>query len=533
MQPDPAAPDETLDAQRRSVAALCRTLGAQLIETHISYVLLAGGHAYKIKKAVKLGFLDFSTLAQRRHYGTEELRLNRRSAPSLYLELLPLTGTPEQPVLGGSGAIIDWVLHMRAFAQDGLWDRLAAAGGLHSGHIDAAVDAVSALHQGAAVAAPQDPRGQPQSVRAPLLDSLRELDGLCPSAHERQALEALASWEAQSFAALAVQFEQRLSDGRVRECHGDLHLGNITQHEGQTLLFDALEFSPALRWTDVMSDAAFLSMDLRAHALPRLEHRFVDAFVERGGDHGGLGVLHYYQVHRALVRAKVAALRAAQLTAGDAQRVPAEAGLRRYLEVALSYTRPGDPVLLLTHGLSGSGKTLATQSLLELCGAVRIRADVERKRLFGLDAMARSDAALKARLYGEAATQATYAQLRDRAALALRSGWHTVLDATFMAEAQREQARALAQGLGVRCVLIDFVASADTLRERVRRRARRADDASEADLAVLEDQLARAQPLRAEEADAAFRFDAEVPAEAAAMAARWAPLLQRLGLAAA
>jgi predicted kinase len=206
------------------------------------------------------------------------------------------------------------------------------------------------------------------------------------------------------------------------------------------------------------------------------------------------------------------------------------AARRRYLDVALSFTRPGAPVLMLTHGLSGSGKTRATQSLLELCGAIRIRADVERKRLFGLDALARSDAAVKAQLYGAAATEATQAQLRERAALALRSGFHVILDATFAAQAQREQAQALAQALGLRCVLIDFVASADTLRERVRRRAQRADDASEADVEVLEEQVARSQPLRPAEAEAAFRFDAEAPFEAANMGARWAPLLRRLGI---
>jgi aminoglycoside phosphotransferase family enzyme/predicted kinase len=526
----PARPESDLEAQRRAVAALCRDLGAQLIETHISFVLLADGDAYKIKKALDLGFLDFRTLAQRRFDCDEELRLNRRSAPELYLQVLPLTGTPEQPSLAGTGAVIDWVLHMRAFDQAGLWDRLAAAGALRPEHIDAGVEALCALHRDAAVAAPDDPRGQPASVRAPLRDSLHALHDLCTQPLERETLDTLTRWEASVFAAAAGHFEQRLRDGRVRECHGDLHLGNITQHEGRTLLFDCLEFSAALRWTDVMSDLGFLAMDLHSHALPRLAHRCVNAYVERSGDHSGLRVLRYYQVHRALVRAKVAALRAAQLPAAEAQRGPFANALRHYLDVAQSFTRARAPVLMLTHGLSGSGKTLLTQSLLELSGAIRIRADVERKRLFGLGALARSDTAMKARLYGAAATRDTQAQLRERAALALASGFHVILDATFLAQAQRQQAREVAQSMGMRCVLIDFEAGADTLRERVRRRAQRGDDASEADLAVLEDQLARAQPLRADEAADAFRFDAGTPFDAAAMPARWAPLLRRLSI---
>jgi predicted kinase len=353
---------------------------------------------------------------------------------------------------------------------------------------------------------------------------------MCRAEDERAELALLQQWEAGAFDALRQPFEQRRRDGCVRECHGDLHLGNVTQFEGRTTLFDCLEFSAALRWTDVMSDLAFMAMDLRAHGLPRLSQRFVNAYLERSGDWAGLRVLRYYLVHRALVRAKVAALRGAQLVRGDAQRAHESRTLRHYLDVALEYSRPAAPALMLTHGFSGSGKTLLTQSLLELCGAIRLRADVERKRLFGLDARARSDAALKPQLYSEAATQATHARLREAATWALQGGFSVILDATFLSRAQRQQAGALAARLGVRFAVIHFEASAPTLRERVRRRALRGDDASEADVAVLEEQLAQAHPLLDEERDTVFVFDAEAAFDAAAMPERWAPLLRRLGL---
>jgi aminoglycoside phosphotransferase family enzyme/predicted kinase len=527
--PDPEA-GLGLQAQRRAVSGLCQALGAQLIETHISFVLLAGGFAYKLKKALNLGFVDFTTLARRRFYCDEELRLNRRTAPDLYLDVLPLTGTPERPQLGGRGAAIDWVLRMRAFPQDGLWDRLAAMGSLRAAHIDAGVEALCALHRQAAVAAADDPVGQAGQVRVPLRDSLLALQSMCRAEDERAELAWLQQWEASTFDALRPAFEQRQRDGRVRECHGDLHLGNVTQFEGRTTLFDCLEFSAALRWTDVMSDLAFMAMDLRAHALPRLSQRFVNACLECSGDWAGLRVLRYYLVHRALVRAKVAALRGAQLAHGDAQRTHASRTLRHYLEVALAYTRPAAPALMITHGFSGSGKTLLTQSLLELCGAVRLRADVERKRLFGLDARARSDAALKPQLYADAATQATHARLHEAAAWAVQDGFSVILDATFLSRAQRQQAAAFAARLGVRFAVIHFEASVPTLRERVRCRALRGDDASEADLAVLEQQLAHAQPLADEEREAVYVFDAEAAFDEAAMPMRWAPLLRRLGL---
>lgn len=538
-EPGPWA-ESNVAAQARLVAALLRSLRArfgdaavQLIETHISFVLLAGGFAYKIKKAVNLGFLDFTTLAQRRFYCDEELRLNRRTAPELYLDVLPLTGTPQRPQIDGSGAAIDWVLRMRAFAQDGLWDRLASRGALQAAHIDAGIEALCALHANAAVAAPDDPVGQAAQVRAPLRDSLAALQALCTTPQQRAALDALEPWEADAFDTLREVFDQRQHDGRVRECHGDLHLGNVTQVEGRTTLFDCLEFSAALRWTDVMSDVAFMAMDLRSHGLPRLSRRFVNGYVERSGDMAGLRVLRYYEVHRALVRAKVSALRGAQLANGDAQRAQQSRTLEHYLDVALEFTRRRTPALLLTHGFSGSGKTLLTQSLLELCGAIRIRADVERKRLFGLDALAHSNAALKPQLYSQATTQATQARLRDQAALALQSGYSVILDATFLAAVQRQQARALAEGLGARFAIIHFEASADTLRERVRRRALHADDASEADSAVLENQLAEAQGLQGDERDVVFEFDAEAAFDDAAMPARWEPLLRQLGLTAA
>ena len=518
---------ELAAAQRGTVDALRRSLGAELIETHLSYVLLAGAQAWKIKKALDLGFADFRTLAQRRFYCEEELRLNRRTAPQLYLQVLPLTGAPQQPVLGGGGPAIDWVLHMRAFAQDGLWDRLAARGALGAAQIDALVEPLCALHEAAAVARGDSAYGTPQHVRAPMSDNLQVLGSLCRDGEHHATLQQLRDWEAQAFAALQGVFAQRRSAGRVRECHGDLHLGNVTQLDGRPVLFDCLEFSADLRWSDVCSDLAFMAMDLRAHGLPALSHRFVNAYVERSGDADGLRVLRYYSVHRALVRAKVAALRAQQLAdAGDAAR----RSLHHYLQVALQGSRRPTPLLMLTHGFSGSGKTAATQGLLEACGAIRFRADVERKRLFGLDALQRSDAARQAQLYSGPASRATHAQLFERAALALQAGYPVILDATFLAREPRLQARALAASLGVGFAILHFEARPDTLRERVRRRMQRGDDASDADLAVLESQLRHAQPLQGDEREGLLRIDAETPLDEPAAVARWLPRLQELGL---
>lgn len=484
------------------IVALQRSLQAQTgadvlrIETHISFVLVASDFAYKFKKAINPGFLDFTTLALRRRFCDEELRLNRRLAPALYLDVVTVTGEPDAPQLAGSGTVIDCAVRMRPFAQDDLWDRIAARGALQASHTDALVAPLCDFHAAAAVADATGRLGSAAQVRAPVLDNLAALETLFTGTADRARLDMLRSWEDKTFSALQDVFTERLRAGRVRECHGDLHLGNVAQIDGRPTVFDCIEFNDDFRWIDVMSDLAFLAMDLQAHGRADLGHRFVNAYLERSGDHAGARVLRYYTVHRALVRAKVAALRAKQ----QASAVLAQA--QAYLEQALAAADAPPPVLLITHGPSGSGKTTLTQGLIESLGAFRIRADIERKRLFGLDALTRSGSALNAGLYSDEATRATYTRLCDLARPALQGGYSVVLDATFLRRAQRDMARQLAATMGLRFFIIDFDTDEAVLRERVSRRAARADEASEADLAVLAAQLRDAEALGPDERSA-------------------------------
>jgi aminoglycoside phosphotransferase family enzyme/predicted kinase len=503
-----------IEALRRWLQARDASRPVERIDTHISFVLVTHDRAYKLHKAVDLGFLDFTTRDRRQHDCLEELRLNRRLAPDLYLHVRPVTGTPDAPQIDGPGAPIDWVLCMRAFDQSGLWDRLAARGELRRADIDALAALLHTFHRNAAIADPHGRFGQPIQVRQPVLDTLRTLDARLATADDRRRLQALRTWEASAFERLHPTLAQRRRAGRVRECHGDLHLGNVAQIDGRTTAFDCLEFSEDLRWIDVMSELAFMAMDLQHHGRADLAHRFINACLERSGDYAGVRVLRYYLVYRALVRAKVAALRQA---GSDT--------VRSYLDLALRCSRPTRPALMITHGVSGSGKTTLTGSLVEACGALRIRADVERKRLFGLDALAHSGSAPDVGLYSRAATAATYSRLLELAAEVLAGGCSVVLDATFSQRWQRDQARQWALDNGVRCAILDFDATPEVLRERVRQRAERGDDASEADLRVLEAQLRTADPLGADEQTATFgcgptRIDAD-----AEISADWSALL--------
>ena len=540
--PEADAPVElSPDQQAVMVSALCAGWAAsdgiapQRIETHISFVVIHAGFAYKFKKVLKTSFLDQSTLALREHACHEELRLNRRLAPALYLDVVPITGRCDQPLVGGSGPVLDVAVKMRAFAQDDLWDRLAARGALSSAQVDELVAAIGAFHDAAAIAPAQGRLGTPDQVRAPLQDSLQELLAQWANPQVQADLQRLARWEAETFPRLAALMARRLAGGRVRECHGDLHLGNVASVEGRCTVFDGIEFNDDFRWLDVVSEIAFMAMDLQAHGLPALAQRWLNGYLEHSGDYEGVRLLNYYLVHRALVRAKVALMRDAQASATQAgQAANRHDQARRYLDLALQFSAPRQPLLMITHGYSGSGKTTMSQGLLEATGAIRVRADVERKRLLGLPRLARSHSPRNAGLYGKDKTEDTYARLLDTARAVLAGGWHVILDATFLNRTHRSAARDIAAASGSRFLILDFDAAPEVLRQRLRLRAQQGLDASEADEGVLAMQMQSAQALQADELAVTLRVPSLAAAEAgpaepgATWQGDWASLLAKI-----
>lgn len=478
------------------------------LETHISYVLLAGDTVYKIKKAVDLGFLNFSTLAAREFFCREELRLNRRTAPDLYLDVVAITGTPEHPVPGGRGPAIEWAVRMRRFAQRDRLDHCLEDGRLHPEHIDALARRIAELHAAAAVAGAETVFGTPAAVWQPVAENFTQIAATPINAAARGELEVLRSWSEARFTALRDTFSARRAGGRVRECHGDLHLGNAALVDGEVTLFDCIEFNDNLRWIDVLSDAAFAVMDLEARGRADFARRCLNRYLEYSGDYAGLAVLDFYRVYRALVRAKIACLRGVQADLPAQEQAPLLAEFRRYLALARGATRPGTPALIITHGVSGSGKTTLTQPLLERIGAVRIRSDVERKRLQGLPALAQTDAGVAGGIYRPEITARTYAHLADQAAAVIGAGYPALVDATFLRRAQRDLLRERAARLGVPFLILNFSAAAATLRARIEQRRQRGRDASEATVAVLERQLATQEALAADELTAALCFTA-------------------------
>jgi aminoglycoside phosphotransferase family enzyme/predicted kinase len=483
-----------------------------LLQTHISSVVLTGPYAYKIKKPVNLGFVDFSTLARRHFFCQEELRLNRRLAPQLYLEIVALYGTPERPRFRDAGAPpIEYAVKMAQFAQDTLLSHCIEAGQLQAAHIDHLAQEVSAFHARIAVAAPGSRFGTPEMLYQPVQENFQHLLGAVADPVRQAHVRELEAWCQRTFAAHRAAFVARKQDGYVRECHGDMHLGNMILLDDQVVIFDCIEFNDNLRWIDVASEVAFVTMDLEDRGRPDLAHRFVNGYLEATGDYGLLVPLPFYLTYRAMVRAKVARIRLAQGDLSPQEAEHTRQAFRSYLDLAARYTRPSRPRLLITHGLSGSGKTFATQALVDATGAIRLRSDVERKRLAGLAPLERSSSRSALDLYAPDVTQRTYAHLARQAARVIQAGYTAIVDATFLKRAQRDAFRRLADGLGVPCTILVFRAQAETLRRRVARRSAQARDASEADLAVLHGQFAALEPLTAAEQTAALTIDTEAP----------------------
>ncbi len=472
------------------------------VETHISWVFLAGEFAYKVKKPVDFGFLDFSTLEKRRACCEEELRLNRRLAPELYLAVVPLGGVGRL-VVGGEPAR-EYAVKMRRFPEADRLDHMLEAGRLTPADMDALARRIAAFHLACPSAPAESPFGTPEAVVAPVVENFAQIAPLLAAPEDRARLEALRAATEAASSRLAPAFAARKAAGFVRECHGDMHLGNMVRWDGGFALFDGIEFNPNLSWVDVASDFAFLLMDLADRGHAPLAWRALDRWLEVTGDIGCLPVLGYYQSYRAMVRAKVAALRASQAGPEEAARAGLWEECHGYLVLAETFTRPGKARLLLTHGLSGSGKSAFAGALLEQLGAVRLRSDVERKRLFGLGAAARTDSAPGAGLYTADITGQTYAALRARTREALAAGFPVIVDATFLERARRDDFRALAREMGTPFHILTFTADPAVLRERVARREREGRDASEAGLEVLERQLTTAEPLAADEAACAL-----------------------------
>lgn len=476
----------------------------ELVETHISWVLLVNGFAYKIKKPVQYGFLDFSTLDLRKRACDEELRINQRYSADLYLEVVPITGSPALPYLEGSGQPIEYAVKMRRFPTSCLFDHLLAAGRLLPVHVRQLAEALSAFHR----ELPRDETDQ-HSAHCGQLQRHTEANFLTITSYlsaipDLDQLAILRAWSTREFLHRESRLISRAAQGYIRECHGDLHLGNIVWLNDRARFFDGIEFSADLRWIDTMNEAAFPIMDLEVRGAQPLAFAFLNHYLELTGDYQGVALLRYYRLYRALVRAKVALLCLHPLK-NPAEQDSCMASYRRYIAYGLALIRKETPRLIITHGLSGSGKSHLAAQLAASMPAIWVRSDVERKRLFGRA----PDNAREPHpaLYGVKMTNLTYQRLMELAQHLLESGYSVILDGTFLRRRQRRAAFRIAQVAQTPYWILDFQAPLDLLKARVQRRAMEGLDPSDANAAVVNLQAGSAEPLEPEEMDYVVPID--------------------------
>lgn len=470
----------------------------ELIETHISWIFLAGDFAYKVKKPVNYGFLDFSTLQKRHYFCREELRLNRRIAPQFYLAVVAIGGDPDKPELNGF-PVLEYAVKMKRFPQERQLDRMLTAGQLTSAHLEKFAANIAAIHQRIASAAADTPYGAPQSVMEPVLQNFRQIRPLLSDDDKLSQLDQLESWSLSAYEQLRELLQQRKVAGFIRECHGDIHLGNMAWYSDEPLLFDCIEFNVNLHWIDTINDIAFLIMDLDDRGEKVLAGHFLNCYLRATGDYAGMSLLAFYKVYRALVRAKVIGLRLSQPGLSESERACDQKLLSSYLDLASSYTVASQPLLIITHGFSGSGKTTFISQLAPLCGAVTIHSDLERKRLYRLAANESSQSPVAGGIYTADAGKITYNRLCDLAAIQLKAGMTVIIDATFIRKADRNLAWQIAQKYQVPFLILDFPLNENQLKKRLAIRSSQAGSVSEATEDVLEYQRAHEDPLSEQE----------------------------------
>ena len=500
--------NQLIESLRKPSAYPHPASGFELIETHISWVILTGSFAYKLKKPVNFGFLDFSTLHQRRDFCYREFSLNRRTAEKLYVDVVAITGTAAEPKIAGDGEPIEYAVRMRQFDQGDIFDNLQREGRLTPELSIELAKTVANFHQRLPPMAADSPLGTGAALLDAMMENFEQIRPLLRDPDSAEQLAALQDWTRQKFANNARQIDTRRTEGYVRECHGDLHLANITVFDGEVTLFDCIEFNDSLRWIDVMNDLAFLLMDLEFRREKPLANLVLNTYLEYRDDYGGVALLDSYKAYRALVRTKVTMLTLENKYLDTAQRNRLCQAYRDYMGLAQSYMQRPAPCLLATTGLSASGKTHVSGILAETLGLIRLRSDVERKRLFGLGPLDASHSPPGDNLYSPEATSRTYQRLAILAEQLLAAGIAVIVDAACLKRQERDLLADVARRQRVPFALIHCQAPESQRRIWI---GKRSGDASEATEALLEVQNSWFEPLSNEESKYAIAVQTADP----------------------
>lgn len=479
----------------------------ELVETHISWVLLAGAFVYKVKKPVNLGFLDFTTLARRRFFCGEEVRLNRRLAADVYLGVVELKGSGRRVRFGGPGPTREVAVRMRRLPADRMLDRLVGEGAVEPGLPEAIGVVLARFHAEADTGGEIDVLGGMETVRKNWEENFAQTADLDPAVLPPDWRAGLHAWVETFLEREAPRFAARVSAGRSRDCHGDLQAQHVCCTD-PIRIFDCIEFNHRFRFGDTAAEIAFLAMDLERLGRPDLAVRFLNAYLEASGDWEAVPLLDFYRAYRAWVRGKVLGFQVA-----EHPELAAEARAR--FALALRYARPrAGARLLITSGVMGAGKSHLARALAARLGAIVVRTDAVRKRLAGLPLHERTRHAFGEGLYTPAMGRSTYRESLRLAGEILAAGWPVIVDGSFSAAAERAEARALARRLGSPLTVLWCEAPEAVLRDRLHRRAEDRREVSDGREELLAAHRARYEPPAAE--DGVIRVETTGDAEAAA-----------------
>jgi uncharacterized protein len=480
----------------------------QVLQTHISYVFLTGEYAYKVKKPVNFGFLDFASLEKRRYFCHEELRLNRRLSPDLYLAVLPIIENSGQYWLGAVDTIeiaAEYALQMRQFPQEMLLSHLFQDGKLTPALVQQLAMQVAAFH--ASVATSPEVYGSVAAVQQVDINNYAISAAFVGASQTQQQLDETRAFTTQFFERHADWFAQRQIEGKIRECHGDLHLNNVCVYQDNIQIFDCIEFNQEFRNIDVIYDTAFLVMDLAFRGRADLANLFLNTYLEQTGDYRGAALLPLYLSMRAYIRGKVNSLALNDPAISAPEKAEFLQRGQAYYRQAWEYSRRSQGRIILMSGLSGSGKSTVARLLAQKFNAIHVRSDAVRKHLADIPLHQRGDAS---GIYTPEMTQKTYGALLELGLLLAQQGWTVVLDAKYDRQALRQPVLEEAIAAHIPLKIVRCTAPMEVLRDRLNRRT---NDIADATAELLDSQTKAAEPLTDSEKAVAITLQTDQPLE--------------------
>ncbi len=448
-----------------------RTGSVHLVQTHVSLLFMTDAYVYKVKKAVDFGFLNFSTLDRRRFYCTEEVRLNRRLCPGMYLGVVEVRASGSGASFHGTGKVVDYAVKMKRLPSDRMLDRLLRQGKVTDDDIRVIARVIAEFHLAAEQSDVISSYGSVEAIARNCNENFLQTAVFIPSTIDRTTYALLQEWTARFLAEHAALFESRVREGRIRDCDGDIHLENISLAD-RIWIFDCIEFNNRFRYSDTAADIAFLLMDLEYEGADRFLKPFLDEYVAVTEDDGIAPLLEFYKVYRAMVRGKVESFRLNDPDIPDTEKELAAGRARRYFRLARRYvlSRRLAPTLFITCGLTGSGKSSLARELAFDLGIKRFSSDDTRKELSGIAPGERHDSPYHEGIYAPGITASVYATLLDRGEAALAAGRSVILDATFLDATQRAACRRLAESCRAQFVILQTTVPEPVARERLDRR---------------------------------------------------------------